>query len=254
MKKRENLSSPLAEYLYDIFEKRKSRNEKYSLRAFARDLDVSPARLCEILAGKYNPGHQLVEKMVFALKMDRDQQNHFWSLVEEHSKIFRKTSGARIVERDELEILIDYDHYSLLNLMETDDFKSDLVWMANRLGVTETKLQQILDRLLSRGFIKKSSFGSYKPTYKKVTTTQDFTCEHLQEAHRRLIDHALKSIAEDPIDKRDVTSITFAMDRKQLSEAKEIIRDFRRRMANLFESGPKNEVYNLNIQLVPVTK
>ena len=37
-------------------------------------------------------------------------------------------------------------------------------------------------------------------------------------------------------------------------EAKRLIKNFRRKMATLLTQGLKTDVYNLNVQLVPVTK
>jgi uncharacterized protein (TIGR02147 family) len=51
-----------------------------------------------------------------------------------------------------------------------------------------------------------------------------------------------------------VTSITFSINRKNIPEAKKMIRTFRRKMATLMAKGHKTDVYNLNVQLFPVTK
>ena len=247
-------TSPLAKYLNDLFEDKKKHSANYTLRAFAQDLQISAGRLSEILSGKYALGPQIAEKMIVALQLKSEEQAHFWDIIELHNAHHKRTDGAKILANEELGILADYDHFSLLNLMETEDFESNPTWMAQRLGIPLTKLNEILDRLIFVGLVKVGPRRSYKPTYKKLTTTHDHTSETLQEAHRRRLSHALRSLTEVPIDKRDITSITFALDREQLPEAKELIRDFRRRMATLLEAGQKNEVYNLNIQLVPVTE
>ena len=53
---------------------------------------------------------------------------------------------------------------------------------------------------------------------------------------------------------RDFTSMTMAIDPEKLTEAKKKIREFRRGLSEFLEAGKKEEVYRLNIQLVPVTK
>ncbi|MGZ3740999.1 MAG: DUF4423 domain-containing protein, partial [Bdellovibrionota bacterium] len=57
-----------------------------------------------------------------------------------------------------------------------------------------------------------------------------------------------------PTEERDITSMTMAIDPRRLPLAKTLIRKFRFRLADLLETGDRTEVYNLNVQLVPVTK
>lgn len=246
--------SPLSQYLHEIFERRRNRNRRYSLRAFARDMNVNPGRLSEIFSLKYAPGHQVAEKMVAALKLDGSECDRFWGVLQAHNTLFRETCGARVLTEAAAEIIVDFDHYSLMNLMGTDDYCADPKWAADRLGISSKKVIEMLDRLILFGLIKMDSSSRYVMTDGKLTTTQDIPSQCLKEAHKRLLLHALDSLENIPVEFRDITSITFALDRKNLSEAKDLIRDFRRRMAALSESGLKNEVYNLNIQLVPVTK
>lgn len=246
--------SPLVQYLNEILKSKRARNPRYSLRAFARDLTISPARLSEIISLKYAPGHQVTEKIITALKLEPADRQKFWNIIEEHNNIFRETCGAKVLSDKALEIIVDYDHYSLMNLMITDSYQPTPAWAAARLGVSTKKIHDMLDRLILFGLVKMDGAGNYQVTDKKLTTTQDVPSKYLKEAHRRLLHHAISSIDKDPVELRDITSITFTLDQSCLPEAKEMIRDFRRRMANLFESGPKKEVYNLNIQLVPVTK
>lgn len=248
------LKSPLANYLNKILELRRQRNPRYSLRALARDLNMNPGRLSEILALKYAPGHEVSEKMAAALKLAHPDDTHVWDLIEEHNKLFRETCGAKVLTDTAQEIIVDFDHYSLMNFMGTEDYSADNDKTAQRLGITKQKVLEMLDRLSLFGLIKMTSAGHYQVTNNRLTTTNDIPSDCLKEAHRRLIHHAAESLTQDPIDLRDISSITFALDPSCLPEAKEMIRDFRRRMAALFESGKKKEVYNLNIQLVPVTK
>lgn len=246
--------SPLAQYLHEILLSKRVRNSRYSLRAFARDLTISPARLSEIFSLKYAPGHQAAEKMMTALKLDSHERRNFWALLEEHNHLYRETYGAKIITDTAVEIIVDYDHYSLMNLMTTDTYCSSPSWAAARLGVSTKKILEMLDRLVLFGLITIDQTGHFTLTNKKLTTTQDIPSDCLKEAHRRLLHHAISSLDQDPVEQRDITSITFTIDPSYLPEAKVMIRDFRRRMAALFEAAPKKEVYNLNIQLVPVTR
>ena len=76
----------------------------------------------------------------------------------------------------------------------------------------------------------------------------------LRISHRQSIEQALLALNEFPIELRDITSITMAIDLKRLPLAKKIIKEFRLKMSDVLEKGDQSEVYNLNIQLLPVSR
>lgn len=85
-------------------------------------------------------------------------------------------------------------------------------------------------------------------------TTSDIPSAALRRSHRQTLEQAIESLEEVRIELRDITSITMAIDPARIGEAKTAIRRFRRDMAALLEDGRRTEVYNLNVQLVPVTR
>jgi uncharacterized protein (TIGR02147 family) len=94
----------------------------------------------------------------------------------------------------------------------------------------------------------------WKPTGEGVRINNKVTTAITRTFHRGLIEKALSGMEDLPIEERDISSITFAMSPEQMTAAKEEIRRFRLRMAELFEQ-PKvsTDVYNLTVQLVPIT-
>ena len=63
-----------------------------------------------------------------------------------------------------------------------------------------------------------------------------------------------QTIEKDPISDRDFSSITFAMDPSQVEYARRQIQLFRRKLMAEFESkGSPGAVFNLTVQLFPVT-
>ena len=62
--------------------------------------------------------------------------------------------------------------------------------------------------------------------------------------------HKLKEIG---VELRDFSAMTIALDLEKLPEAKTIIREFRQKMGTLLRNGNKTEVYQLAIQLYPLS-
>ena len=61
-------------------------------------------------------------------------------------------------------------------------------------------------------------------------------------------------IDETSIDYRDFSTLAVAIDLNKIPEAKAIIREFRQKMAKLMSEGERTEVYELAIQLYPITR
>ena len=67
------------------------------------------------------------------------------------------------------------------------------------------------------------------------------------------IKQSIDALFAVPVESRDITSMTMAIDKNKIPEAKRKIKQFRRNLCQFLESGEKNEVYNLNVQLIPLT-
>jgi hypothetical protein len=55
------------------------------------------------------------------------------------------------------------------------------------------------------------------------------------------------------VEKRDFTAVTVAVNPKNLSTAKELIRKFQDELCDQLEAGRCTEVYRLSVQLFPLT-
>ena len=63
---------------------------------------------------------------------------------------------------------------------------------------------------------------------------------------------AIKSLENDPIHTRSMTSMTMAIDPKKIKQAKELIDEFEINLSEFLEHGKKKEVYQLCISLFPL--
>ncbi len=61
---------------------KQQKNRRYSLRAFARDLKISPSFLSEVLNGKYGISKQLAGQIADRLGFSSEENQHFCSLAD----------------------------------------------------------------------------------------------------------------------------------------------------------------------------
>jgi uncharacterized protein (TIGR02147 family) len=251
------------DWLYQEYQNRKRNNNSFSLRAFARLLQIPASRLCDILSGKRPITAMTGTKIVERLKYPPSQRRQFMNCVTRDYKKFRSIDESNdetltTWEKNQLPADIylaisDWYHFTILSLMETKGFKYDQKWIASRLGISGTEVKIALDRLERLGLIQTEN-GKLKSFRTDLTTTHEIKSDALRSGHRQMIGKAVDSLDSADLHLRDVTAMTMAIDPKKLTEAKLMIKNFRRKLCKFLESGERKEVYALCLQLFPLSK
>jgi uncharacterized protein (TIGR02147 family) len=76
----------------------------------------------------------------------------------------------------------------------------------------------------------------------------------IRKYHRDNLVKAAEALEEVPVELRDFSSITMATCSEKVGQARELIRKFREELSDLMESGDRETVYTLAVQLFPVCK
>ena len=248
-----NTEIDLSFLLHNVLKERRERNQNYSIRAFARDLKISSGRLSDILNQKYIPGASISSRIVEALSLNEEEGKIIQQIIENSQKSKKELGGAHQLREDELSMISDWHYFAILNLMETTNYQDEFSWIADRLNLNEVIVRDSFEKMLNLGLIEIKN-GKHVPTHKNLTTTHNIPSSVLREANRQAIMQSLYSLEHDASDIRDITSIVLPVNIANLSKAKEMAREFRRKVATLLEEGEKTEVYNICIQIVPVTR
>lgn len=237
------------EFLCKQYLKKKQRNPRYSLRSLARQLDLNSGRLSEYLAGKRTITRTMAERMADGIGLSiRDRKRFLDAGYKENQK-----KAFVPLRQDEFFAISDPTHFYLLSLLETNKLEHSIDWIAKRLGISSIEARDCMDRLKRLGLVAMEK-GEFKVINGHLTTTHDVPSASLRKSHRKSIQQAMEALEQVPVHLRDITSITMPIDVARLEDAKKLTKKFRREMAELLERGNKTEVYNLNIQLVPVTR
>lgn len=238
----------------------KLRNPSYSIRAFARRLNMSPAAVSEILNGKRRVSYKIVKRIIERLALDPDKSNQITSLFQQtklnkknttHQTTFTRTYTE--IGADQFKTISEWYHYALLSLGEIKGFKEDPKWIAKRLNITIPEATNALERLERLGLLKRTRSGKLKATGQSFSTPDNVANVALRLAHNTNLEMARKSLEKDSVEERDFTSMTMAIDPKKLPEAKKMVRAFYDQMSDFLESGAKKEVYKVCFQLFPLT-
>lgn len=244
--------SRAAEFLLNQYNKRQLRNPRYSIRAFARDLEDNSGRISQYFNGERFLSAQAAKKISVKLNLDPSDTEYFLHLVESDKKA-RKSPDLKVFKDDELALLIEWHHFALASLVSVKDFRYDIAWIAERLSIPETLVTSSIEKLERVGVIKIQD-GTLKLQEGPFVTTSGVPSKFLRLAHKHKLEHIIANIDNVPLEKRDLSTITLAMDERKLPQIKEKIQKFRRKLAKEYSSGVKNQVYTMCIELFPLSK
>lgn len=237
----------------------KKTNPQYSLRSFAKKLDLDPSTLSQVLRGKRDLPATHIQRIISRLKLSPEDQKNFLKTLDPYS--LQSYSHNRYLNTPTIDdqnnqivvkILEELDYGALFALVGTKEFKPDPSWMAYRLKLTEKRVNEVLENLLSIGLIIKTE-DSYVKGSADLKTSDNVTNLALQKAHATELELAQTALREVPIELRDFTSMTLAIDTKKIKEAQVLIRAFLKQMDELLETEDADEVYQMNVQLFPLS-
>ena len=164
-----------------------------------------------------------------------------------------KSQGYAPLPEDTFSLVSDWHHLALLNLLQTVDRQDGEDWIAARLGINVDKVQGSLQLLTRLGLVTRTEKG-WERTCTRLTTAKDIPSKAIRQFHEGTLRLAIESLDYAPVEQREISSMTMAISPHRLPEAKKIIGNFRRSLAELLEDGPKTEVYHLGVTLFPISR
>lgn len=241
-------------YLQNELLERCRKNPAYSLRAFAKSLECDFSTLSKILKGTRPVGRITIQKFSARLGLNPAETSRFIL----NSKPLLKQEiepdyGQLTV--DSFKIISDWQHYAILELMRLDHFKPDKNWIAKKLGLSVNEVSIAVERLQRVEILEITPAGKWidHSNGKSTTIGHHFTNSAFRNLQRQVLEMALKALEQVPIEKRDQSSMTMAIDTRKIPEAKLKIKKFRREMATLLSRGDsRDEVYQLSVSLFPI--
>jgi uncharacterized protein (TIGR02147 family) len=232
------------------FQKLRTRNPSYSLRAFARKIGISPSHLSGILNGQVQMTNRIWQRFQNQVQIDPRKSVQIASQLKNRSA---KNAFTQI-DMDQYHLIAEWYYFAILSLSETKNFRSDVKWIAERLNITLPQTRSALKRLERQGFLRRDSNGDLAPSGLQLATSSGVSNVTLRYSHFQSLELVRASLEACPTELCDFGSVTMAIDPKKIPEARRRIQKFRRSLCKFLESGEKTEVYRIFTQLFPLTK
>ena len=257
------------ELLMDEFDRRKQINPAYSLRAYARDLELPAPRLSQVLNKKQGLSVEIAEKVARKLKLSENRKQWFChSVGSYHSRSYKERNEfkqrmskyreeAKIYSEMHLEyfkVIAEWYHFAILELTYLTTFQNDEEWMAGMLGISALEVKEAVQRMKTLELIREEN-GKLIDAFKFLATPSDVPSDSLKKFNSQLILKALAAINEQDVDKREIASNIFSLNRNSIPMIKEKLRTFRRELElEVSREKDKDSVYCLGMQFYELTK
>lgn len=227
----------------------KTKNPSFSLRALARRLGIQASALSEIMNKKRKISPKMARTVLTNLGLNPLE-------VEEIvlNKNTTTTSYERNLSLSYFEVISEWHYFALLSLTRLINFRSDYGWMAENLNISISLVKRSVEKLLELGLLDKDENGELYSTEINFATPTDIKNASLRNHSLESLEMAETSLRNDPIETRDFTEITMAIDTDKIPKAKQMISDFQDQLCEFLEESNQDAVYKMAVQLYPLSK
>jgi|ERR1043166_7294513 transcriptional regulator with XRE-family HTH domain len=236
--------------------RRCAQNKQYSLRAFAKFLQVDHSTLSQLLRGSRKLTARTIRRFGVRLGLDEDSVTEFIGAAERSPDVDSAALGDIRKLASETAILIaEWQHYAILELVRLQTFRNDSRWVARVLGLSVDEVNIALQRLTRLGLLSMDAPDHWTDRSGDVTASVgSFTRAALQQLVEHSREHLVGALTTNSNKRCVFSSTTLALSRVHVAEAAQRIELLRRELLTLVQSGGRlDDVYRLDISLVPLT-
>jgi uncharacterized protein (TIGR02147 family) len=249
------------------FYQRLKANPKYSLRAFARGIQLPASTLSEILNAKRGISRKRGQEIAERLGFSAEKTKIFCDLIEAaHGRSPAKKVAAKkalaeatpvntyhYVLNDSFSLIADWYHFAILELLQIPGVKPAPAAIADTLSISRREAADALERLLRLGLLRNTMLG-YEPANESNATSNDVPSEAIRSFHLQILQKAIAALAFS-VEQREISSSILAFDPSDIAAAKQMIRQFRRNFSKKFgKKIVRSEVFALCTQFFPLTE
>lgn len=266
-----NLTEPTVNtILMKHYENILDKNPKFSLRAYAKKLDVSPSMLSEVINGRKRISLSMANKISQSLNFSKKEDEYFRLIAEKETcksierkseieeKILTLTKSKNLsidLNVDSFSLIKESYHFAILELLTLKNLKFDINELSRKLDITPIQFKLGLERLKRLGLIAFKDGRPYKIKNVSLNVSSEERNRALQHYHDSMLDKTKDFLKEQQPSERYVGSETLVIDEDHIEEAKEIFEECFDKLIALSAKAknPKN-VYYAGIQFVSVSK
>ncbi|MBN1757583.1 MAG: TIGR02147 family protein [Chitinispirillaceae bacterium] len=257
-------------FLRDYFDDRKHEHSWFSYRYFAAKIKMDHSNLIKVILGKRHISQRNILAIADCLQFSANEREYFTTLVQfnksadvkKSRQLFEKLIAIKRIELKKIEphqydFYREWYHTAVYSLLDYYDFRGNYSALAAELNppITTREVRESIALLEKLQLIRKDIDGRYIQVEKKITTGQKWHSLAIQRFQEEAIKLAVNSLQNHPRNVRDISTLTVALSQSDMAAIREITEQYRREIVKVIhESGPGDTVYQINIQVFPMTQ
>jgi uncharacterized protein (TIGR02147 family) len=228
------------------------------------------SNLVKIVQGKRHASKNNIKAIAETFKLNPKETEYFNTLVEfnksknqtKSKNLFEKLLAIKNVHLKTIEPH-QYDYYrqwyhtAIYSLLDYYDFREDYEALAAEVTppISIKQARECIALLEKLDLIKKEADGRYVQTQKLITTGKTWQSIAILTFQEEAIKLASNSLLRHPKNVRNFSTLTMSITKDDMAAIKEFTDQYRKSIIKLVNESEKGDsVYQLNIQLFPMTK
>jgi len=254
------------EFLTAELVRRIKHNPRYSQRAFARQLKLSPGELSELLRGRRKLSLRSAIRVSKHLGLSPGETKHLLGLVQRentdavlaHETLTHSdhppSLQSHALSLDMFALVSEWYCFAILNLVECENFNSNEAWIARRLGLSLSQVRLALDRLERVGLISRDR-QKIRVTPDYVISPEGIPSEAIRNYHKQILQKAIQALDVQTVEEREISGVTLSINPQNLGAMKRELSAFLDQMAEKYSGGKqRKEVYQCEVALFRLTE
>lgn len=256
------------EFVRDYYEMQKNEHAYFSYRYFSLKLQVDPGTLLKVTQAKAHLSATVITRLIQYLHLDEKESAYLETLVlfnkaktENESKKFyealirQKDIDYRTLNELEYQYFSEWYHIPVRAIIGMQPFDENFAALGQKVSpkISEEQAKESFILLQKLGLIKKNAQGLWELHESVVSTGTQWRSHAIRNYQKLVIEKAAESLERYPKEKRDVSTVTVAINMRDLPAFQMRCEEFRRELMKMaVDSEEPDSVYQINIQLFPM--
>ncbi len=238
------------EFLQRELARRCADNPQYSLRAFARSLRTDHSTLSQILRAKRRLTAETIRALASELQVSAADIEAFVAREAQLTVDNTWDRHARQLQEEAMEVIAQWQHFAILELVRLDCFRPDCRWIARVLDITVDEVNLSLTRLLHLGLLHMVNHQTWLDVSEHARAQFGQLPAAIAAELLNRIGRVANSRGTNPI----LSSSTLAVDRKRIAIVASYLEKVRCEIAGMVAGdGTRDDVYQFDILFYPLT-
>lgn len=249
----------------------KASDPEWSVSKWARAMNFSNVvGLHMIIKGTRRPGGKSLPHFVKFFNFTEKEENYFKFLIKKDLmskdqdtlnyidtklKVLSFEDKAKFLDLTQFSFISEWYHFAIQQMITRSPVPANAAQIKTKLKyeVTVGQVENALQNLLKLQVIELKG-DHYHAVEHSIRTPFDIPSEALKTHHEQMIKNASTAIRTVPVTERQIHGRTLVIKKEDLNRAAEMIREFSDQFGVAMDKPQGDQVYQLNIQFVPLTE